>query len=100
MSKIINLSRREFLKAGVVAGGGLVLGFYIPFGMQAQAAEAAAKFAPNAFLRIDTAGMITVIVPQSDMGQGVLTSFPMIIAEELDADWTNVRFEQAPANTV
>jgi isoquinoline 1-oxidoreductase subunit beta len=98
MSRIINLSRRQFLKAGVLAGGGLVLGFHVPSGgWEAEAAELT-KFAPNAFLKIDTGGIITVLVPQSDMGQGVLTSFPMIIAEELDADWMNVRFEQAPAD--
>ena len=96
MSPILNLSRREFLKAGALAGGGLILGFRIPFGLEAEAATD--QFVPNAFLRIDTKGMITVLVPQSDMGQGVLTSFPMIIAEELDADWTQVRFEQAPAD--
>lgn len=98
MSNIKNLSRREFLKAGAVAGGALILGFHIPFGLAGAVDAPAAKFAPNAFLRIDTGGIITVLVPQSDMGQGVLTALPMIVAEELDADWKKVRFEQAPAD--
>ena len=99
MNKIVNLSRRDFLKAGAAAGGGLVLGFYLPSGGHSllQAAEMK-RFVPNAFLRIDGEGAVTVLVPQSDMGQGVLTSMPMIIAEELDADWKDVRFEQAPAD--
>ncbi|MDQ5988194.1 MAG: Isoquinoline 1-oxidoreductase subunit beta [Syntrophus sp. SKADARSKE-3] len=99
MDKIVNLSRRDFLKASAVAGGGLVLGFYLPFGGRSrlQAAELN-RFAPNAFLRIDGSGTVTVLVPQSDMGQGVLTSMPMIVADELDAAWKDVRFEQAPAD--
>ena len=63
-------------------------------------ASAAVKPVPNAFLRIAPDGIVTVIVPQSDMGQGVATSFPMIVAEELDVEWKEIRFEQAPADKV
>ena len=100
MNKIINLSRRDFLKAGAIAGSSLILGFKIPLSWEADAAEKSTSFVPNAYLKIDEAGIITVLVPQSDMGQGVLTSFPMMVAEELDANWKNVHFEQAPAAKV
>jgi isoquinoline 1-oxidoreductase beta subunit len=55
-------------------------------------------FAPNAFIRIDTTGKTTLVMPQVEMGQGVYTSIPMILAEELDADWNNIALEHAPAN--
>ncbi|HEV3145366.1 MAG TPA: molybdopterin cofactor-binding domain-containing protein, partial [Gemmataceae bacterium] len=100
MSEILNLSRRGFLKASALAGGGLVLGVYLPsFDRQAQAAEDKVKtFAPNAFVRIGTDDSITVIVNHSEMGQGPYTSIPMVVAEELDADWSKVRFEAAPVD--
>src|SRR6202011_3504706 len=56
------------------------------------------KFAPNAFIRIDHAGKTTLIMPQVEMGQGTYTSISMILAEELDADWSLVRVEHAPAD--
>ncbi|MDD5712141.1 MAG: xanthine dehydrogenase family protein molybdopterin-binding subunit [Smithellaceae bacterium] len=100
MNNILNLSRRQFLKAGAAIGGGMILGFYVPLGERKAGAAGAAKFTPNAFLRIDAEGKVIVIVPQSDMGQGVLTSFPMIVADELDTEWKNVQFEQSPAAKV
>lgn len=103
MSEVVNLSRRGFLKSGAMAGG-LVLGVYLPNARQnAALAEPPLKavrtkeFAPNAFLRITLDGLVTVIVNHSEMGQGVYTGLPMIVAEELDADWKLVRFEAAPA---
>ncbi|MBN9545526.1 MAG: xanthine dehydrogenase family protein molybdopterin-binding subunit [Alphaproteobacteria bacterium] len=95
-------SRRTLLTGGLA--GGFLLAFHLP---QAKAAAAnvaegapppAGPFAPNAFLRIDRAGKITLIIPQVEMGQGVFTALPMIIAEELDADWNNVHVEAAPPN--
>lgn len=62
------------------------------------APPSAGPFAPNAFLRIDKAGKVTLIIPQVEMGQGVFTSLAMMIAEELDADWDNVHVEAAPPN--
>jgi isoquinoline 1-oxidoreductase subunit beta len=98
MSEILNLSRRLFLKTGAVAGGGLVLGVCLrPFDGLAQGAEAkTSTLAPNAFVRIDSDDSVTVIVNHSEMGQGVYTALPMLIAEELDADWSKVRVEGAP----
>jgi isoquinoline 1-oxidoreductase beta subunit len=100
MNEILNLSRRDFLRTGAVAGGGLVLGLYLPpSGPRAEAAQqAASSFAPNAFIRIGPDDSVTVIVNHSEMGQGVYTALPMLVAEELDADWSTVRVEAAPVD--
>jgi isoquinoline 1-oxidoreductase beta subunit len=92
------VSRRGFMKAAAVAGGGLVLGFVIPgAGRFASAQAKAAPSAPNAFLRIAPDNTITVMVNRLEFGQGVHTALPMLMAEELDADWSQVRGELAPA---
>jgi len=97
MTRTFEQSRRDFLKAGALAGGGLVIGFALPVaGRSARAATS--DFKPNAFLRVDAAGSVTVVCGLSEMGQGVLTAIPMLVAEELDADWTRVQVEQAPAD--
>jgi isoquinoline 1-oxidoreductase beta subunit len=96
-------SRRGFLKAGAAATGGLVLGFVLPAGGRiARAAEAAkpAVYPPNAFLRVAPDNTVTVIVNRLEFGQGVHTGLPMVIADELDADWTQMRAELAPAGDV
>jgi CO/xanthine dehydrogenase Mo-binding subunit len=87
------LSRREFVAAGVAAGAGLVIGFYLPHGN-----SSGSTFAPNAELKITPDGKITIVVARSEMGQGVRTSLPMILAEELDADWKQITIEQAGAS--
>jgi isoquinoline 1-oxidoreductase subunit beta len=92
------MSRRGFIKAGAVAGGGLVLGFFIPgAGRFALAAGEKAPSAPNAFLRIAPDNTITVMVNRLEFGQGVHTALPMLMADELDADWSQVHAELAPA---
>jgi isoquinoline 1-oxidoreductase subunit beta len=90
------LTRRAFLGAGLGVGGALLVGFHVP----AAGAAAAGKgpFAPNAFIRIDRNGAITLIMPQVEMGQGVYTSVAMILAEELDAAFEQVTLEHAPPN--
>jgi isoquinoline 1-oxidoreductase beta subunit len=99
MSAIINLSRRGFLKAGISAGGGLLLGFRVPSsGRLARAASEAAQTKLNSWVRIARDGTVTIIVGQSEMGQGIMTSIPMIIADELEAEWAKVRTEPAPAD--
>jgi isoquinoline 1-oxidoreductase beta subunit len=96
MNTLTNLTRRDFIKVSSTAGAGLLLSFYLPSkGETMDAAAAAPPFAPNAWLTIDTDGIVTVTVARSEMGQGVLTSMPMIVAEELEADWKNIRVEQA-----
>src|SRR5271169_3440141 len=72
-------TRRAFLKAGAAAGGGLLLGFHLPFAAHAQDEPV---FAPNAFIRIDNAGNTTLVMPQVEMGQGIYTAVAMILAEE------------------
>jgi isoquinoline 1-oxidoreductase beta subunit len=94
-------SRRGFLKAGAAAGGGLVLGFFLPTGGRlAQAAEAKPVYAPNAFLRVAPDNSVTVMVNRLEFGQGVHTALPMVIADELDADWSQMRADLAPAADV
>ena len=88
------MERRDFLKLGAVAGGGLFLLIYAPD----SAAGGEAALSPNAFLRIDPSGAVTITVARSDMGQGVRTALPMIVAEELDADWDRVHITQADAH--
>src|SRR6266571_2756772 len=100
MTEILNLSRRDFLKTGTAAGGGLLLGLYLPLGNRLTAQQKNATFVPNAFIRIGTDDSVTVIVNHSEMGQGVYTALPMLLADELDADWTKVRFEPAPVDPV
>ena len=93
-------SRRSFLKLTGLAGGGLVLAFYLGDRATALAAAADADkaFVPNAFLRIYPDGSIVILSKGPEIGQGIKTAFPMIVAEELDADWTRVKVEQAPVN--
>src|SRR5436309_863754 len=90
------LSRREFVGAGIGAGAGLVIGFYLPHGRRSQKGS----FSPNAYLRITPDNKVTVVVARSEMGQGVRTALPMILAEELEADWKQIEIEQAGASTL
>jgi isoquinoline 1-oxidoreductase beta subunit len=90
------LNRRSFLKLTGVAGGGLVLAFYV--GERAMAHANGAAFMPNAFLRIAPDDTIVIYSKGPEIGQGIKTAFPMIVAEELDADWSKVRVEQAAIN--
>jgi len=85
------VSRRNFLKAGAVLSGGLLISFTIPHANRLLAQDAATSFAPNAFLQIGTDNTITVILSHVEMGQGIWTTLPMIIAEELDADWDKIK---------
>ena len=95
------LTRRGFLQAGMalggsLVGGGLIVGFYMPSAHAAHAAKTV--FAPNAFIRIDREGKVTLIMPQVEMGQGIYTAVAMILAEELDAAFDQVTLEAAPPN--
>jgi isoquinoline 1-oxidoreductase beta subunit len=87
-------SRRTILQAGLLAGGGLMLGLRLP--SIARGAEAAAEFVPNAFIRIDPKGVITLIMPHTEVGQGIYTSMAMLIAEELEVGLDQIQLQAAP----
>ena len=92
-------SRRNLLPGGLA--GGFLLAFHLPVlpaNEPEPMASARRPFAPNAFIRIDTAGKVTLVMPQVEMGQGVYTAVAMILAEELDADFAQVALEHAPPN--
>src|SRR5215469_12335943 len=93
-------SRRSLLQGGLA--GVFVFGFHLPAGAVNEPEQppdsTQGKFAPNAFIRIDRSGQTTLVMPQVEMGQGVYTAIPMILAEELDADFNKVELKHAPPN--
>ena len=93
-----NPSRRRFLQSSAALSGGLLVGFVLPESGPAFAqAPQAAPIPPNAFVHVAKDGIVTVMVKHLEFGQGVATSLPMLVAEELDCDWSKVRYELAPA---
>ena len=95
MATITNLSRRQVL-TGAVAASGLVLGLYVGFRRLPMAGETqATNFEPNVYLSIDRSGLVTVVAHRSEMGTGIRTSLPMVLADELEADWARVKVVQA-----
>jgi isoquinoline 1-oxidoreductase beta subunit len=102
VSVAARMQRREFLKAGAALGGGLLISLYVPeFVPAARAADSAVKpVALNAFVRIGSDESVTVISNHSEMGQGIYTSLPMLLNEELEADWARVRVESSPVEAV
>jgi isoquinoline 1-oxidoreductase beta subunit len=88
-------TRRNFLKTATVAGGGLMLGAYFPI---KGAAQGAAAFEPNVWIKITPDDSVRIMLTMIEMGQGVMTSMPMLVAEELDFDWTKIKTEWAPAD--
>jgi len=97
MSTPTQVTRRAFLETAGAAGAGLVISFYLPSGPRFRS-SAAGPFAPNAWLRIGADDSVLVIVDRSEMGQGVTTALPMLLAEELEADWSRIKIEFAPAD--
>ncbi len=97
MTDIKQLARRDFLRLTVVAGGGLVLGVNLPSKKETDAGTAE-SLEPNPWLRIATDGTVTIWMARAEMGQGVRTALPMIVADELDADWARVQIVQAGAH--
>ncbi|HVH08985.1 MAG TPA: xanthine dehydrogenase family protein molybdopterin-binding subunit [Gemmatimonadales bacterium] len=88
------ISRRDFVRAST----GLVLSFYLPPRLAVAARRADDAFAPNAWLRVGSDGIVTLTVDKSEMGQGTHTGLAMILAEELEADWGKVRLGPVPEN--
>ncbi|MGA9837922.1 MAG: molybdopterin cofactor-binding domain-containing protein [Gemmatimonadaceae bacterium] len=95
------VTRRDFLRVSAIAGGGILLATYIPglAGAETLAAKASDEFQPNAYIRMTPDGMVTIMAKNPEIGQGVKTMLPMIIADELDVEWKNVRVEQASLDT-
>ena len=100
MSRYREFSRREFLKVGALAGGGLLIALQLPTTSRVEAASAkeGSAFAPNAWIRIQGDGQILIEVARSEMGQGVMTSLPMLIAEELEVGLDQVTARFAPVD--
>ncbi len=103
MSPTPSLTRRQFLSVGLTTAGALLVGVDFAGCARNDAPPIASKgdetpFGPNAWIRIARDNSITLLVPSSEMGQGVMTALPMLLAEELDADWSKVQAEFAPAH--
>jgi len=96
----VTISRREFLASAAAGTAGLVIGFHVPNVARAAPKPARPLPSPNAFLRIGSDDSVTVLLAHSEMGQGIWTGLAMLIAEELDCDWSKVRSEHAPAAPV
>src|SRR5438105_7360625 len=95
------VNRREFLRVSSIVGGGLLLASYVETldAATAFAATASPEFSPNAFIRMTPDGIVTIVAKNPEIGQGVKTMLPMLIADELDVEWKNVRIEQAVLDT-
>ena len=99
MSAPAMVGRREFIRTGAAIGGGLLVSCYVPLPGQSNASAAEqSEFPLNAFVRIGTDESVTVISAHSEMGQGIYTSLPMLLNEELQADWSKIRVEAAPVD--
>jgi len=96
----LTLDRRSFLRVSGLAGGGLLLGLYFRTGARVFGApeDTSTEFVPNAYIRITPDGVVTLMANAPEIGQGVKTSLPMLIAEELDVAWKDVRVETAPVD--
>ncbi len=92
-----DVSRRDFMRAGITAGAGLAIAIHLPGCSPRAPVVTGPPFVPNAWLKIGTDGIVTVVVDKSEMGQGVMTALPQMVMEELDGDWTTVKIEPAPA---
>src|SRR6266702_235498 len=89
------VDRRSFLRVSALAGGGILLSSHLE---NVEAGAEAGEFAPNAFIRISSEGGVTIISKNPEVGQGIKTSLPMLIAEELEVDWKAGKVEQAIAD--
>src|SRR5688572_14956008 len=105
MTKVLKTSRRDFLKIAVTTGGGLFLGFHLSSCesetmvvlTDQEVLKGALNF--NSYLSVSPDGHVVIFSPNPELGQNIKTSFPMIVAEELDADWSKVKVVQAPLDT-
>src|SRR5215467_2359545 len=96
----MHLNRRTFLKTTTAVGGGLLVGGYFADVLDRESEEllAAGSFEPNIWLKINSDDSVRIMLSQLEMGQGVMTSMPMLVAEELDMDWSKIKYEWTPAD--
>src|SRR5262245_51743912 len=94
----MNLDRRTFLKTTVAASGGLMIGGYIASDHENAELLAAGSLEPNIWLKVNSDDTVRIMLTQLEMGQGVMTSMPMLVAEELDMDWSKIKYEWTPAD--
>ena len=96
------VNRRQFLHVSALAGGGVLLATsFEPLArLEGMAQSQSGDFAPNAYIKLTPDGYVTIIAKNPEIGQGVKTMLPMLIAEELDVDWNRVRIEQGDLDTV
>ncbi|CAN5843216.1 xanthine dehydrogenase family protein molybdopterin-binding subunit [soil metagenome] len=100
MSATTPVTRRDFLRVSAIAGGGILLASYIdPLSASEVGSGAAADASLNAYIRLTPDGIVTIIAKNPEVGQGVKTMLPMLIAEELDVEWKNVRIQQGDLDT-
>ncbi|MGB2866950.1 MAG: xanthine dehydrogenase family protein molybdopterin-binding subunit [Bacteroidota bacterium] len=88
-------TRREFIKVVSASGAGLFLGSYFPAYEPPPESPQSNIFAPSVFIKVEPSGLVTIVVPRSEMGQGVFTSLAMLVAEELEVDWKTIKVEHA-----
>ena len=99
MTTPLSVDRRAFLKTGAVAGTGLLVGFHLPaFGASAEDQEKKKPNPFNAWVHVTPDNHVSLILGKSEMGQGIMTALPMVLAEELSLDWSKVKIEQAATN--
>ena len=98
MSAMTTPSRRTFLKVATAAGGGFMIGGFVP-ATDAAAQGGTTVFEPNVWVKIGADDSVRIMLTMIEMGQGVMTSMPMLVAEELDFDWTKIKTEWAPADS-
>src|SRR4029450_6700968 len=93
------LNRRSFLQVSAAAGGGLLIGNYLPSLTGGETLAAAGFFEPNVWIKVNADDTVRIMLTMLEMGQGVMTSMPMLVAEELDFDWTRINAEWARGDT-
>lgn len=99
MAPTTTFSRRNFLRVSALAGGGMIIATQIDVAAELFAQAPAAAFSPNAYIKITADGVITIIAKNPEVGQGIKTMLPMLIAEELDVDYKDIKIEQGDLNT-
>jgi isoquinoline 1-oxidoreductase subunit beta len=98
MTMSSTLNRRSFLQVSAAAGGGLLVGTYLPSWTGSEVVNAAGSFEPNVWIKVNADDTVRIMLTMLEMGQGVMTSMPMLVAEELDFDWTRIKTEWAGAD--